>query len=104
MGVIAKKNVEKMNDSTRKVLDKSFTALSYCALAAMGAAVLLFLLPIAINGAGAVFFNATVEHWKFLEENLGRELQPEVSERIRLADEARVPLVQMIDEFVRQHE
>lgn len=99
MGVIAKKNVEKMNDSTRKVLDKSFTALSYCALAAMGAAVLLFLLPIAINGAGAVFFNATVEHWKFLEENLGRELQPEVSERIRLADEARVPLVQMIDEF-----
>lgn len=75
-----------MNISTRKVLDKSFTALAYSSLAAMAAAVVLFLFPIIYNGIGAVVFKATVEHEKFLAENLDYYLSESEKERIAKAD------------------
>ena len=88
-----------MNISTRKVLDKSFTALAYSSLAAMAAAVVLFLFPIIYNGIGAVVFKATVEHEKFLGENLDYYLSESEKERIAKADAARIPLYKMMSKY-----
>ncbi len=88
-----------MNISTRKVLDKSFTALAYSSLAAMAAAVVLFLFPIIYNGIGAVVFKATVEHEKFLAENLDYYLSESEKERIAKADAARIPLYKMMSKY-----
>lgn len=88
-----------MNTSTRNILDRSFTALAYASLAAMGAAVILFLAPIIYNGVGAVVFNATVEHEKFLRENLDAELSESQAARITAADDARKPLYAMMAEY-----
>ena len=59
-----------MKTSTRKILDKSFSALALSSMAIMCAAAVAFLAPIIINGSGAVWFKATVEHFKFLREVL----------------------------------
>ncbi len=88
-----------MNTSTRNILDRSFTALAYASLAAMAAAVILFLAPIIYNGVGAVVFNATVEHEKFLRENLDAELSESQAARITAADDARKPLYAMMAEY-----
>ena len=88
-----------MNTSTRNILDRSFTALAYASLAAMAAAVILFLAPIVYNGIGAVVFNATVEHEKFLRENLDAELSDSQAARIASADNARKPLYAMMAEY-----
>lgn len=61
-----------MKTSTRKILDKSFSALALSSMAIMCAAAVAFLAPIIINGSGAVWFKATVEHFKFLREVLDR--------------------------------
>ena len=55
-----------MKTSTRKILDKSFSALALSSMAIMCAAAVAFLAPIIINGSGAVWFKATVEHFKFI--------------------------------------
>ena len=59
-----------MKTAYRKILDKSFTYVAYASLAVIALAILTFLAPIVYRGVGAVIFNATVEHEKFLRENL----------------------------------
>ena len=49
-----------MTTRTRKLLDKSFTAIAYSSLALMTAAVAVFLLPIIINGSNAFIFDTIV--------------------------------------------
>lgn len=88
-----------MKTAYRKILDKSFTYVAYTSLAVIALAILTFLAPIVYRGVGAVIFNATVEHEKFLIENLGRSPTKSDEERIKLSNEARAPLYEMMGKY-----
>lgn len=88
-----------MKTAYRKILDKSFTYVAYASLAVIALAILTFLAPIVYRGVGAVIFNATVEHEKFLIENLGRSPTKSDEERIKLSNEARAPLYEMMSKY-----
>ncbi len=57
-----------MNIGTRKILDRSFTAVGIGSIIVMAMALMTVVLPIVTNGIGAVFFTGTVEHRKMLFE------------------------------------
>jgi len=59
-----------MNLKNRKTLDKSFNTIAYSVIVLMCVAISAFLIPIIVQGVGAFIFNATIEHEKFLSENL----------------------------------
>lgn len=88
-----------MKTAYRRILDKSFTYVAYASLAVIALAILTFLAPIVYRGVGAVIFNATVEHEKFLIENLGRSPTKSDEERIKLSNEARAPLYEMMGNY-----
>ena len=99
MDRIGGKCEKKMNNTLRKALDKSFTVVSYASLAGISLAVALFLIPIIYNGIGAFIFSATVEHDKFLVENLNRSPTPAEENYIKLSNAARKPLYKMMSEY-----
>ncbi len=85
-----------MKTSTRKILDKSFSALALSSMAIMCAAAVAFLAPIIINGSGAVWFKATVEHFKFLREVLDRGSAQELTAMTEKSDAAREKLYSLM--------
>ena len=85
-----------MKTSTRKILDKSFSALALSSMAIMGAVAVAFLAPIIIKGAGAVYFDATVEHFKFLREVLDRGSESELAQMVSRSDAAREKLYSLM--------
>lgn len=85
-----------MKTSTRKILDKSFSALALSSMAIMCAAAVAFLAPIIINGSGAVWFKATVEHFKFLREVLDRGSAQELAAMTEKSDAAREKLYSLM--------
>ena len=85
-----------MKTSTRKILDKSFSALALSSMAIMCAAAVAFLAPIIINGSGAVWFKATVEHFKFLREVLDRGSARELAAMTEKSDAAREKLYSLM--------
>lgn len=88
-----------MKTSTRKLLDRSFTAVSYASLAAIALSIIMFLAPIVYRGVGAFIFSATVEHDKFLIENLDKAESERAKEYIDLSNKARAPLYKMMSEY-----
>ncbi|UWX58686.1 phosphate ABC transporter permease PstA [Chlorobaculum sp. MV4-Y] len=76
-----------MNLGTRKLLDRSFTALGFSSIVIMGLALLVVLTPIVTKGVGAFVFQGTIEHRKLLlnEFHLGdaREIEKEEAETNR---------------------
>lgn len=85
-----------MKTSTRKILDKSFSALALSSMAIMCAVAVAFLAPIIINGSGAVWFKATVEHFKFLREVLDRGSAQELAAMTEKSDAAREKLYSLM--------
>ena len=85
-----------MKTSTRKILDKSFSALALSSMAIIGAVAVAFLAPIIIKGAGAVYFDATVEHFKFLREVLDRGSESELAQMVSRSDAAREKLYSLM--------
>jgi phosphate transport system permease protein len=81
-----------MNLGTRKVLDRSFTALGIGSIVVMALALLVVITPIIYNGLGAVFFNGTIEHRKLLYNEFhrgdGAELEREIAEVAVYRDQA----------------
>ena len=88
-----------MKDSSRKLLDKSFTALATFTLVMLGVCVAAFLLPIIIRGAGAVVFKATVEHEKVLCENFGRDASEADEARFASTNAAREKFYALADAY-----
>ena len=88
-----------MKDSSRKLLDKSFTALASLTLVLLGVCVAAFLAPIIIRGIGAVVFKATVEHEKVLCENFGRVASASDEERFASSNAAREKLYSLTDSY-----
>ena len=82
-------------------MDKSFNATAYSSLALMALVVCVFLVPIIANGVNAFVFRATVEHYKFLSENLDYDLSASEKARILEADTARLKLYDMMADYER---
>ncbi|RXK87869.1 phosphate ABC transporter permease PstA [Chlorobaculum sp. 24CR] len=76
-----------MNLGTRKLLDRSFTALGFGSIVIMGLALLVVLTPIVTKGVGAFVFQGTIEHRKLLLNEFhrgdAREIEKEAAETNR---------------------
>ena len=88
-----------MNIGTRKILDRSFTALGIGSLVVMAMALLIVLVPIVSNGIGALFFTGTVEHRKMLLHEFRRGGSEQLSSEIASSDRYRRKAYDMLTGF-----
>ena len=85
-----------MRLSTRKQLDGAFSSVGIISLMVMLAVVFLFLIPIFVKGSSAFIFRETVERRKFMLEHFNRGDRKKLNRQVRLTDEARRPVFDMI--------
>ncbi|MCW8798707.1 MAG: phosphate ABC transporter permease PstA [Prosthecochloris sp.] len=88
-----------MNIGTRKILDRSFTAMGVTSIVLMAMALLAVLVPIVNGGIKAVFFQATIEHRKLMYNEFGRGDADELERQIRQAESIREPLFAILANF-----
>lgn len=93
-----------MNLGTRKLLDRSFTALGFGSIVIMGLALLVVLVPIISNGIGAIVFRETVEHRKLLYNEFHRGDARELEKEVALSNEYRRKAFDMLAAFDRELE
>jgi phosphate transport system permease protein len=90
-----------MDLSTRKTLDRSFTASGMVAIALMVAALVVLLGPIAVRGWGAFCFIGTVEHRRLMLERFGRGNRAAIEAQWRETQAAREPVYRALADFER---
>jgi phosphate transport system permease protein len=78
-----------MNLGTRKLLDRSFTALGIGSIAIMGLMLLVVLMPIVSKGITATIFKGTIEHRKLLFNEFHRGDKAGLQRQISESDEVR---------------
>jgi phosphate transport system permease protein len=88
-----------MRLTTRKLLDRAFTANACFAVGLMTLFLLVVLLPILIKGSSAYLFRATVEHRRMMREQFGRGDMRRAAEEHAAVREARRPLYEAITAF-----
>ena len=88
-----------MNIGTRKILDRSFTALGIGSIVVMAMALLIVLVPIVTNGISAVFFTGTVEHRKMLLHEFKRGGSETLTSEIATSDRYRSKVYDMLTRF-----
>ncbi len=88
-----------MNLGTRKILDRSFTAVGFGSIAVMGIALLIVLVPIITNGVGSVFFTGTLEHRKMLFNEFGRGNTEELAKENAASEVYRKQIYGMLSAF-----
>jgi len=88
-----------MNIGTRKILDRSFTALGIGSIVVMAIALLIVLVPITTNGIGAIFFTGTVEHRKMLLHEFKRGGSEHLRSEIASSDRYRSKVYEMLTRF-----
>ncbi|MEI6847414.1 MAG: phosphate ABC transporter permease PstA [Chlorobiaceae bacterium] len=93
-----------MNLGTRKVLDRSFTAIGFGSIAIMAIALMVVLVPIVINGISAVFFTGTIEHRKMLYNEFKRGDIRELGAETASAERYRLRVYDMLAEFETEME
>lgn len=88
-----------MNLGTRKLLDRSFTALGISSIVIMGLMLLVVLVPIVSNGIGAIVFKSTIEHRKMLYHEFNRGDKADLQREIASSDASRKEIYRMIETF-----
>ena len=88
-----------MNIGTRKILDRSFTALGIGSIVVMAIALLIVLVPIVSNGFGAICFTGTVEHRKMLLHEFRRGGSESLTSEIASSDRYRSKVFGMLTQF-----
>lgn len=91
-----------MNLKTRKLFDHSFTVLGFGSLVVMALALLVVIVPIAVNGIGAVFFTGTVEHRKMLLKEFGEGDAGAVALDRSETERYRLPVYAMLSGFEKE--
>jgi phosphate transport system permease protein len=91
-----------MNLGTRKLLDRSFTALGIGSIIVMGLALLVVLVPIVSKGVGALVFRETIEHRKLLHAEFQRGDASRLQEELTLSDSYRQKAFDMLTAFDRE--
>jgi phosphate transport system permease protein len=93
-----------MRLSTRKLLDRSFSALGLFAIVLMAIALAVILAPIFWRGAGAFVFRATVEHRKMERTLFLRGDEATLNREIAEAEKARQPVYECLGQFSREQD
>lgn len=88
-----------MNLGTRKLLDRSFTALGIGSIVIMGMMLLVVLGPIVSNGVGAIVFKGTVEHRKLLYKEFHRGDRAGLEREIAESDASRKKVYEIMTAF-----
>ncbi len=88
-----------MNIGTRKILDRSFTAVGIGSIVVMAMALMIVVVPIISNGIGAVFFTGTVEHRKMLHAEFKRGDSQDLESEVALSERYRATLYEMLTGF-----
>jgi phosphate transport system permease protein len=88
-----------MNIGTRKILDRSFTAVGIGSIIVMAIALMIVVLPIITNGIGAVFFTGTVEHRKMLFSEFKRGDSEGLSSEVASSERYRSKVYDMLTGF-----
>ncbi len=91
-----------MRVSTRKLLDKSFTACAVLAVALLVAFLLFVLTPIFVRGAGAYVFRGTVEYRRMMFEQFGRGDESVLQQELAAVAKRRQPLYAAMAEFEKE--
>jgi phosphate transport system permease protein len=88
-----------MNLGTRKLLNRSFTAVGIGSIIVMGLTLLIVLVPIVSKGIGAVFFKETVEHRQLLFDEFGRGDRNQLLKEIASSDAYRARVYDILADF-----
>ena len=88
-----------MNIGTRKILDRSFTAVGIGSIVVMAFALMIVVVPIVYNGIGAVFFTGTVEHRKMLHAEFRRGDSQYLSSEVASSNRYRAKVYDMLTGF-----
>ena len=88
-----------MKNTTRKLLDRSFSSLGIISILVMGITLLVILVPVFKQGSTAFIFRATVEHRRLLLERFGRGDENEFRAEMESVSKARQPVYEMISRF-----
>jgi phosphate transport system permease protein len=88
-----------MNLGTRKLLDRSFTALGFGSIVIMGLALLVVLAPIVSKGLGAMVFRGTIEHRKLVYSEFHRGDAKDLEKEKALSNEYRQKVFTMVATF-----
>ncbi|HDQ45650.1 MAG TPA: phosphate ABC transporter permease PstA [bacterium] len=88
-----------MRRSTRKLLDRSFTAYGFFSIGLMAAALLIILVPVFARGIGAFIFTETVENRRLNLEKFNRGNPEKIMREIERSQEFRRPIYERIARF-----
>ncbi|MBN1865632.1 MAG: phosphate ABC transporter permease PstA [Victivallales bacterium] len=91
-----------MDLRTRKLLDKSFSALGVIAILFMALFLVVILAPIIAKGSGAFIFRGTVEYRKLMFDIWNRGDEKALAEEMQIVAKARKPVYEMMDDFRRE--
>ena len=91
-----------MRLSTRKLLDRSFTACAVLAVALLTAFLLFVLTPIFVRGSGAYVFKGTVEYRRMMFDQFGRGNENNLKREIAAVSKIRQPVYQAITAFEKE--
>jgi phosphate transport system permease protein len=89
---------------TRRMVDKSFTAVGVIAIVLMALSLIVLLQPIVWRGAGAFIFKETVENRKLKLEQFGRGSRAALKVEVTETDAARKPVFDMLEDFEAEME
>lgn len=93
-----------MELGTRRLLDRSFTAVGIFAIVLMMLSLAVLLQPIFVKGSGAFLFRETIENRKLNLELFGRGDPRALRAEIERASAARRPVYELLEAFERQLE
>ncbi|NEX14800.1 MAG: phosphate ABC transporter, permease protein PstA [Prosthecochloris sp.] len=91
-----------MNIGTRKILDRSFTAVGVTSILLMAMALLTVVVPIVSGGLGAIFFKATIEHRKIQLNEFDNGNRETLERQIAETEPYRKEVFRMIDDFAAE--
>jgi phosphate transport system permease protein len=89
---------------TRRMLDRSFSAIGIIAIVLMAVSLVILLQPIAWRGAGAFVFRETVENRKLGLEQFGRGSRAKLEIDVTESEAARKPIYDMLASFEAEME
>ena len=88
-----------MNLGTRKILDRSFTAVGITSILLMAAALLVVVVPIFSGGIGAIFFKGTIEHRKIQYNEFEKGSRKVIDRQIAEVTPYRQEVYRILDAF-----
>jgi phosphate ABC transporter permease protein PstC/phosphate ABC transporter permease subunit PstA len=91
--------IEPVRMQARLATNNIFTGVALLSVVFLGLSLVIVIGPIFVNGAGAVFFDETVEHRIFLHDRFGRGSSEQLQSQIDQAWAARQPLYDAIDQY-----